>query len=218
MTSSPQTFLIVDAHEVVLRGTRQALATAYPEAKLTTANTAKQALSQLKLNRPQLLVTDLLIPQDTQDSVKIATGIAFLRQVMAAYPSLNILVQSSHVRSLIRLKPSIHIHWAGFTIVDKKLPITDMLEKADWSLRGISYTPAGMRAKLELRPEWLQLLQLAFTQGLQDRTIAKQMNIAERTVRRYWASVQAALNVSPAPGTNIRIQTGIYARAAGLID
>lgn len=137
---------------------------------------------------------------------------------METYPALNILVQSSHVRSLIRLKPSIDIHQAGFTVVDKSLPMTEMLEKTDWALRGVLYTPAEMRSGLEVRPEWIQLLQLAFIKGLQDKAIAEQMNIAERTVRHYWTRVQDALKVYPEPGTNTRIQTEIRARTKGLID
>ncbi|MGD1900128.1 MAG: response regulator [Phormidesmis sp.] len=222
MPSSPQKFLqkflIVDDHEAILSGTLQALLKAYPEGDFKTANTAQQARSLLAIERPHLFVTDLQIPNEAEDSAQVDTGIDLLRQVMKAYPNLNILVQSSHARSLIRLKPSIDIHQAGFTIVEKSLPLAEMIEKADWALKGILYTPVEMRSGLEVRPEWIQLLQLAFTQGLQDKAIAKQMNIAERTVRHYWTRVQDALKVYPEAGTNTRIQTEIRARAEGLID
>ena len=218
MTFLPQTFLIVDAHEVVAHGTQHALEKAYPQAQTTTASTVEAALSQLAISRPRLLITDVLLSENKKERTTVETGINFLQQIMKTYPGLNILIQSSQVRSLIRLQPSISTHRAGFTIVDKNLPVAAMLERANWSLRGILYTPADIRCKLEVRPEWLQLLQLAFSQGLQDRTIAKRMNVAERTVRHYWSCVQDTLNVYPPPGTNTRIQTEICARAAGLID
>jgi DNA-binding NarL/FixJ family response regulator len=75
-----------------------------------------------------------------------------------------------------------------------------------------------MRGGLEVKPEWLQVLQLAFQQGLQDKAIADQMKVSERTVRHYWSKVQDVLAVYPDPGKNIRIQTEIRAREEGLID
>ena len=75
-----------------------------------------------------------------------------------------------------------------------------------------------MRTGLELKEEWLTLLELAFVEGLQDKEIAKRMNVAERTVRHYWSKIQDALKVYPETGKNIRIQTEIIARKEGLID
>ncbi|MEO1352887.1 MAG: LuxR C-terminal-related transcriptional regulator, partial [Cyanobacteria bacterium J06635_15] len=68
------------------------------------------------------------------------------------------------------------------------------------------------------RPEWLEVLQLAFREGLQDKAIAEKMSISERTVRHYWTKVQDALGVYPNAGKNIRIQTEIRSREEGLID
>jgi DNA-binding NarL/FixJ family response regulator len=62
------------------------------------------------------------------------------------------------------------------------------------------------------------MLKLAFGQGLQDKAIAEQMNISERTVRHYWTKIQDVLGVYPDEGINIRVQTGIRARQEGLID
>ncbi|MEQ8960318.1 MAG: LuxR C-terminal-related transcriptional regulator, partial [Coleofasciculus sp. C2-GNP5-27] len=109
-------------------------------------------------------------------------------------------------------------HEGGFTIVDKSLPLKEMLTKVDWALQGVVYTPKEMRTGLEVKPEWLELLTLAFQEGLQDKAIAQQMNIAERTVRHYWTKVQDALGVYPEPGKNIRIQTQMRAKEEGLID
>jgi DNA-binding NarL/FixJ family response regulator len=93
-----------------------------------------------------------------------------------------------------------------------------MLDKVAWALQGIIYTPKDMRTVLEVKPEWLKVLQLAFQEGLQDKAIAERMNVSERTVRHYWTKVQDALGVYPDPGKNIRIQTEIRAREEGLID
>jgi DNA-binding NarL/FixJ family response regulator len=137
---------------------------------------------------------------------------------MTNQPQLNLVVQSTHIQSLIRLKAMIAEHEGGFTIADKNQPISDMLLKVDWALSGVVYTPREIRNGIEVKPEWLEMLKLAFEEGLQDRAIAERMHVAERTVRRYWVKIQDALEVYPDETKNLRIQTEKRAREAGLID
>lgn len=220
MTSSPTriNLLVVDDHESVLGGTVSALEKAYSDADIRTATTAKAVHETLKHGLPNLLVMDLSIPAAPSEPSQIESGIDLLRTLMETHSELNIVVQSAHVRSLIRLKPAIDTHQGGFTIADKNLPLKEMLEKVDWALKGLIYTPRDMRTGIEVKPEWLEVLQLAFGEGLQDKAIAEQMNVSERTVRHYWTKVQDALSVYPEAGKNIRIQTEIRAREEGLID
>jgi DNA-binding NarL/FixJ family response regulator len=209
---------VVDDHEAVLDGTVNLLTKQYPEADVITAQTARGAQQQVEGAQPDLAILDLSIPEQPGDMARTETGIQLLRTLMEQYPTLNIVVQSAHVRSLVRLKPAIATHEGGFTIVDKSLPLKEMLTKVDWALQGVVYTPKEMRTGLEVKPEWLELLTLAFQEGLQDKAIAQQMNVAERTVRHYWTKVQDALGVYPEPGKNIRIQTQMRAKEEGLID
>ena len=213
-----QKLLVVDDHESVLKGTISVLERQYPNVDVRTAMTAQDAEAQLAAAIPDLLVMDLSIPAETGAPSQIETGIQLLDTLMEIYTDLNIVVQSAHVRSLIRLKPAIDSHQGGFTIADKNLPMKAMLEKVDWALKGLIYTPRDMRAGIEVKPEWLAMLQLAFKEGLQDKAIAKQMHISERTVRNYWVRVQDALEVYPEANKNTRIQTEIRAREEGLID
>ncbi|NMF84984.1 response regulator transcription factor [Nodosilinea sp. P-1105] len=213
-----QQLLVVDDHDAVLQGTVSALKQDYPEADIRTVRTAAEAIASLTTVLPALLVMDLSVPQRTGEPSQVETGISLLRSLMQQYPDLNIVVQSAHVKSLVRLKPAIDSHRGGFTIVDKSLPLKEMLIKVDWAMQGLIYTPRDMRTGLEVKPEWLQVLQLAFIEGLQDKAIAEQMNVSERTVRHYWTKVQDALDVYPDAGKNIRIQTEIRAREEGLID
>ncbi len=210
--------LVVDDHESVLGGTVLALEKAYPEAKIRTASTAKAAQEELAYGLPDLLMMDLSIPVAPGKPSEIEAGLELLRSLLERYPELNLVVQSAHVRSLVRLKPAIDAHQGGFTIADKNLPMKEMLTKVDWALKGLIYTPREMRAGIEVKPEWLEVLRLAFKEGLQDKAIAEEMNVAERTVRHYWTKVQDALDVYPEAGKNIRIQTEIRAREEGLID
>ena len=217
-SNSGQKFLVVDDHESVLSGTVSILKKVYPDADIRTATTVRDVMEQLSFVIPDVLVTDLSIPAAPGEPSQTEAGIQLLRTLMASYPELNIAVQSAHVRSLIRLKPVMDTHQGGFTIVDKNLPMKEMLEKVDWALKGLIYTPRDMRTGIEVKPEWLKVLRLAFLDGLQDKAIAEQMNISERTVRHYWTKLQDVLELYPEAGKNIRIQTEIRAREEGLID
>lgn len=210
---------MVDDHEAILSATIATLKQQYPDAEIYTAQTAQAAIEQVQLTQPNLMVVDLSMPDAVGDTARTEHGIQLLKTLMEQYPTLNIVVQSAHVRSLVRLKPMINQHEGGFTIVDKSLPMKEMLTKAEWALQGLIYTPKEMRSGLEVKPEWIDVLQLAFGEGLQDKAIAERMNVAERTVRHYWTKIQDALGVYPDEGKkNIRIQTEIRAREEGLID
>lgn len=216
--SAMLTILVIDDHELVLGGTIAALKQQYSDAEILTAQTAQTALKQIDSHKPNLVVVDLSIPETPGEMARTDTGIQLLKTLLERYPSLNIVVQSAHVRSLVRLKLAISSHEAGFTIADKSLPMKEMLTKVDWALQGLIYTPKEMRNGLEVKPEWLEVLELAFREGLQDKAIAERMNVAERTVRHYWTKIQDALDVYPDTGKNIRIQTEMRAREEGLID
>ncbi|MEM9216548.1 MAG: response regulator transcription factor [Cyanobacteria bacterium P01_F01_bin.150] len=213
-----RTFVVIDDHEAVLSGTVAVLQKEYPDAQIITASGAKEAEEQIAGANPDAVVMDLSIPHTPKDSAQTETGLQLLRMLMEIYPTLNIVVQSAHVRSLVRIKPLMDLHEGGLTIADKGLPLKEMLKKVDWALQGLMYTPREMRVGLAIKPEWLKVLMLAFQDGLQDKAIAEKMNISERTVRHYWTKVQDALDVYPESGKNIRIQTEIRAREEGLID
>lgn len=216
--SAPLKILVLDDHAAILAGIVSILRDTYGDATIQTAQTSQSALATLESYQPNLLLTDLAIPGAAGITAQAETGIQFLKTVMQRYPRLNIVVQSAHIRSLVRLQSDIAGHEAGFTIVDKSAPIRDLLTKVDWSLQGLIYTPREMRSRLEVKPEWLQVLELAFREGLQDKAIADRMNVSERSVRHYWNKIQNVLDVYPDDGKNIRIQTELRAREEGLLD
>ncbi|HEY9657206.1 MAG TPA: LuxR C-terminal-related transcriptional regulator, partial [Allocoleopsis sp.] len=106
----------------------------------------------------------------------------------------------------------------GFTVSDKGWAVEEIIKRINMALEGGRYLPKEMKLRLELRPEWLELLRLAFQEGLTDKMIAKRMGVSEKTVQNYFHKVQDVLEVYLEEGQNLRIQTGLKARAAGLID
>jgi len=212
--------LVIDDHESVLGGTIDVLRKQYPDAELITALTAKNALNQVMNSQPDLVVMDLSIPENSGMMARPDTGVQLLRTFMKEFPNLNIVVQSAHVRTIVRIRPDIDAHKGGFTVADKSLSSQEMLTRVDWALQGLTHTKdiKGIHSGLEVKPEWLRVLSLAFEEGLQDKAIAERMCVSERMVRHYWSKLQDALNVYPDDGKNIRIQTEMTAREEGLID
>lgn len=212
--------MVIDDHESVLNGTVEILRKNYPSAELNIATNASHALEEIAIFQPDLLVMDLSIPEKLEMTARVDIGIQFLKVLMENYSHLNLVVQSAHVKTLVRIRPYIDNHQGGFTVADKSLSTAEMLIRVDWALQGLTHTKdiKGIHSGLEIKPEWLQVLNLAFEQGLQDKGIAKNMCISERMVRHYWSKLQDALSIYPEEGKNIRIQTEIKARAEGLID
>lgn len=218
--------LLIDDHPSVLKGTELIIQQQYPQATIQTASHGSEAIayfskhlvSQEGSSCPHLIITDLSMPMTVGDESKLDAGLEVLETFMAQNPTINLVVQTAHPKALIRLKPMINQHQGGFTIAPKNLSMDEFLVQVDWSLKGLMFTPRELRAGLEIQQEWLELLQLAFEKGMQDKAIANQMNVSERTVRNYWTKIQDALKVYPDAGKNMRIQTEIKARETGLID
>ena len=213
-------FIVIDDHESVLNGTVEILRKNYPSAEFNPATNASYAFEQVINYQPDLVVMDLSIPEKPEMTAKVDTGIQLLKVLMKNYSHLNLVIQSAHVKTLIRIRPYIDNHKGGFTVADKSLSTQEMLTRVDWALQGLTHTKdiKGIHSGLEVKPEWLKVLNLAFEEGLQDKVIAQNMCISERMVRHYWSKLQDALNIYPEEGKNIRIQTEMRARAEGLID
>jgi len=212
--------LVIDDHELILDGTINALQKQYPGAEIIMAQTAQMARIQVEKYQPGLVVMDLSIPETSGMTAQTDTGIQMLKFLMQEYPILNLVIQSTYIKSLVRIRPDIDAHKGGFTVADKSLSTKEMLTRVEWALQGLTHTKdiKAMQTGLEVKPEWLTVLNLAFGQGLQDKAIAERMSVSERMVRHYWTKVQDVLGIYPEEGKNIRIQTEMKAREEGLID
>lgn len=209
--------LIVDDHRLLLNGTIELVSDRFPDAEISSAQTVREALAQVQAQRPDLAIVDLSIPDRVGTPARVDCGLGLIGQLMQAYPDLNLMVQSSNLKALVRLMPEIDNHQGGFTLADKSLAIETFLVRLEWAMQGLTHTK-DLRTDLEVKPEWLEVLQLAFEEGLQDKAIAQTMYKSERMVRHYWSKIQDALEIYPEPGKNMRALTQIRAREQGLID
>lgn len=218
--------LIVEDHHLIISGTLNILQSQYPDMEIVIAKTAEDALFETEKDESeslsfQLVILDLSIPETAEMTANIETGIQLVKDLLQKYPNQNFMVQSSYTKALVRIKYEIEEHQGGFVIANKGLSEADMLSRINLALQGATYTE-DIKSGLELKPEWLEVLSLAFEEGLQDKAIAEKMHLHERTIRAYWTKIQDALNIYPdtckEKGKNMRIQTEIIARQKGLLD
>lgn len=210
--------LVVDDHELILSGTIELLKQHYPQAKILTAKTTQDALQQVETSSPDLMIMDLSVPETDSETAETNAGIQLLGMLMKHYPNLNLVVQSSYVKALVRIKPDIDTHEGGFTVADKGLSSQALLSRIDLALKGVTHTKDLKMPPGEVKPEWLEVLNLAFEEGLEDKVIAERMGVSPRTVRHYWTKVQDVLGVYLEEGKSLRIQTEKRAREEGFID
>ena len=214
---SKQTFLVIDDHEALLRGTVPALQNAYPEARILTAQDAKTARALIDSHQPELVVVDLSIPAARGGAATSDIGLQLVEGLLESVSAPNIVVLSTDVNPLVRLKAAIRVYGGGFAAIDKSLPLGEMLNYIEFAMRGSIHLPSQVRSRPEFHPKWVQVLKLRFEEGLTDRAIAKRMGTSDRTIRNYWIRVQDALLISDDPDLDPRMQIAIEAKRIGLI-
>ena len=219
-----QKFFVVDSQQLWVDETIKVLHSRYPQAEILAATNTVDFLNQLSTYKPDLVVMDISIAEKHGEIPLVNTGMQLLKKIMLNYPQLNIVVQSSHLKKLVRIKPEIDSRIRGFTVADKSLSSDEFLRRVEWSLHGLINTKdiPYINSASQVKPEWLRLLDLAFGEGLQDRIIARHICVSERMVRHYWERLQDALGLDcdelKNQGKNLRIVTQIRAREVGLID
>lgn len=217
-------FLIVDSQQLCIDGTIQVLLSKYPKAEIITAATAIDFVKKWSIDLPDLVVMDICIAEKSGEIALPNTGMQLLKKIMENYPKLNLFIQSTYIKTLVRIKPEIDAHNGGFTVANKNLSSMELSNRIEWALQGLTHTkdiPYLNFASL-VKPEYLRLLSLAFQEGLQDKAIAEHICVSQRMVRYYWDSLQDALDIDgnelKNQGKNLRIITQIRAREVGLID
>ncbi len=218
LESAKQKFLIVDDHEAILEGTIPALRTKYPVADIFTAKDLQAAEKLVQQYHLNLVVVDLSLPRSPGDSAKVEVGMQLLKNLMQSNDAPNIVVLSTNIKPIVRIKYIVNTYEGGFAAMDKSLPLREMLKFVDIAQRGSIYLPKEVRARPEFDRKWLEVLTLKYQEGLSDKAIARRMSITDRTVRNYWIRIQDALGVFDNPDKDLRVQIEIAARKAGLIN
>ncbi|HYO60527.1 MAG TPA: response regulator transcription factor [Actinomycetota bacterium] len=189
--------LLVDDHEVVLRGLRDFF-TAEPDTEvIASASSAEEALEILAREVPDVAVLDLRLPA--------MNGVSLCGAIKGRYPQVQCLMLSSfanenHVFDAMQGGAS------GFVLKDS--PLEDVARAVRTIARGESVVDPSLTAKLwgrfraDTREQKLTLLtrqerkvlDLVAT-GASNHQIAEHLCLAEQTVKNYVSSILSKLGV-----------------------
>jgi DNA-binding NarL/FixJ family response regulator len=190
-------FLIVDDHPMVRAALEVALQRAYPEASVHQAGSLPDAETALSSNRGiDMVLLDLNIPG--------IDGLEGLTTLRARFPRTPVLVVSGYDDTRFRTES----HAAGAAgFVSKAAEPEQTLEAIATVLAGDNYWPADTESDMEtedssfkamlatLTPQQLRVLEL-LGQGLLNKQIAFELDIAESTGKAHVSAILRKLNVN----------------------
>jgi DNA-binding NarL/FixJ family response regulator len=194
-------FLIVDDHPLFREALHAAVGLSAPQAKVVEATSIEGAL--------QLLATGLQIDLILLDlSMPGITGVSGLMQVRAAHPKLPVLVVSGNEDPKI-VREALLLGIAGY--VPKSTSKEELAGVIDGVFKGQVYVPPHLRAALEadvegleeqalldrvrnLTPQQRRVL-LMLREGMQNKQIAYELNVAETTVKAHVSEILRKLKV-----------------------
>jgi DNA-binding NarL/FixJ family response regulator len=192
--------LIVDDHPLFREGLKTLLTALEPDARISDAGTVAQAIERSAADAPDLILLDMNLPGPSR--------IEALRQVKAANESASVVVVSGDEDPML-IRSAIDAGAAGYipktsdpslTIQALRLVLANgiYLPRAALSA-GADPRPVAELAKSGTAPEFSgrQLTVLkCLLQGKANKVIARELDIAEGTVKAHLWSIYQSLGVN----------------------
>lgn len=189
--------LLIDDHEVFRRGMRMLLCEAHLGAKVTEAESIEQALAMPIPVAPTLALLDIKLP-----GVSGLEGIPLLKQ---RWPDMIVVILSA-------LDTPEVFAYGATEFVSKREPAESILSRiAEAMNRKNLSSPLTVAEHAHLTPRQRDVLAL-MCQGLSNKLIARQLTLAENTVRRHVQDILEYFQVVS------RTEAVNVARRRGLID
>jgi two-component system, NarL family, response regulator LiaR len=212
-TVRPIRVLVVDDHVIVRSGIRALLATEGEIEVVGEARDGQEALEQIRVLQPDVVLLDLLMPR--------MDGIEVTRRVAIESPSTHILVLTSFAAD-DKVFPAIKAGALGYLLKDTGPQ--ELVGAIRQVYRGESWlSPAIARRLLQelvrpsdrpLTPDPLTERELGVlkvvAQGKSNQEIAEALVISEATVRTHVSSILSKLHLAS------RTQAALYALREGL--
>ena len=189
---------LVEDHSIVRRCLAMLMARRSDVEVVGEAETAAEALEQVAELQPDLVITDITLPDDT--------GISLSREIRSQHPQTRVLILTSRGddRAIIG---TILGGASGFLL--KEFQSQQILEAVRKVHRGISLlepstgrrvldrvlSAAGEDAESRLTPEEQQILELV-SQGRNNREIAEMVSLTETTVKAHVNTLYGKLEIT----------------------
>jgi two-component system response regulator DevR len=203
---------LLDDHEVVRRGLRELLEADGGLEVVGEAGTAEEAIARIPPTRPDVAVLDVRLPD--------GDGIEVCREVRSSHPEIQCVILTSFTDDQALIQ-AMMAGAAGY--VAKQLKGGDIVDAVRRVAGGQSLldpaVTARARERLRAEPEEDErvarlsaqertILEL-IADGLTNRQIATELNLAEKTVKNYVSNLLSKM------GMERRTQAAVYAARLG---
>jgi DNA-binding NarL/FixJ family response regulator len=200
--------LIADDHRLMVEGTKQALERAGGFEIVGTAVTGVQVLPLVRRLKPELVLLDLRMPQ--------MDGLTCLSKIRKEFPDVKVAILSvSQDPELIQTA----LKRGANAYIVKSIDPDDLAGALRQALVGNVFTTAGVTedpgeraAKDAGLTERELVIVRAVARGLSNEAIAKELWVAEQTVKFHLTNIYRKLGVSN------RTEAARYAFEQGLVD
>lgn len=198
--------LVIEDYPLILEKIIDMLKQIYPKANIFKATTAQEAQKHTELSQFDLIIIDIDIPDKIKEESSPKIGLQLLKfflenQEEPYNKKTHILVQSTKINlpKLVRLKPKIDDYQrGGFVVAEKDLPEEEFLRRVDSALEGKYHVSKYLgSSRLELKPQWIEVLKLAGEQALTNEQIAKEIGYSLRNISVILEKLEDALDIHP---------------------
>ena len=200
---------LVDDHTLVRDGIRALLSVIPTVTVVGEAENGADAMVMVEHCNPDLLLVDINLPD--------INGLELTRKIRDRFPTLKVLVLSMY-DSKEYVSESLRSGASGYVL--KNAPSREMVAAIEAIKNGGTFYSAEIAQKLllddgtinELTPRESQVL-YKMTQGLNNKEMARELNISVRTVETHRLSIRRKLNIDkPAALVKYAIDHGIIPR------
>ena len=200
---------LVDDHSLVRDGIKALLAVMAPLEVVGEAESGAQAIEMVGRCQPDLLLVDI--------SLRDMNGLELTRVLRSQYPSLKVLMLSMY-DNYEYVSESVRAGASGYVL--KNSPSREIIAAIEAIASGGTFYSAEIAQRLiadkstdnELTPRESQVL-YKMAQGLNNKEMARELDISVRTVETHRLSIRRKLNIDkPAALVKYAIDHGIISR------
>jgi DNA-binding NarL/FixJ family response regulator len=200
--------IIADDHGLMLEGTKQALQKAGGFEVVGEATNGAQVLPLVRRLQPDLVLLDLRMPQ--------MDGLTCLTKIRKEFPKVKVAILSVSqdpevIQTVLKRGANAYI---VKTVDPDDLPaaLRNAVEGTVFTTVGVSEEPGERAAKEAGLTERELVIVRAVARGLSNEAIAKELWVAEQTVKFHLTNIYRKLGVSN------RTEAARYAFERGLLD
>ncbi|MDH4564216.1 response regulator transcription factor [Pseudomonas sp. BN411] len=204
--SHPIRIALIDDHVLVRDGVKSLLSAMPHFDVVAEAESGEAALELVASTELDLLLVDV--------GLKDMNGLELTRRLCSLYPGIKILILSMYDnQEYVRTS----INAGAFGYVLKNAPSTELIAAIEAIVAGGSfYSPeiarklaTNVRDENELTPRELQVLSM-IAKGLNNKEVARELDISVRTVETYRLSIRRKLNIdTPAALVKYALEHGL---------